>query len=229
MNPPSLNNPFRGWVESAGLKNVDSITDTSATWVVPSVPVKQTYYHSLAIFNSITKDNVILQPVLEWNLQGDNYAWTLCPYAWSSGETSDTYKNYRKTVSVGYTIQGDISWDFINNGWWINMTNKGDGTKSSMFTQKVTSTEHVDTDFALEATRLGIDAENEFCKDVSFKSIIYYKGNDEIYPNLQKEVNSVAKDRWPLLDVIITKSGSKVTRVDLQTPRGALTNYEKNI
>jgi hypothetical protein len=102
------------------------------------------------------------------------------------------------------------------------MKNLADNTASSIFTQKFMSTDHVDTAFVLESTRLGIDSENGFCKQIRFGPISFKNGATEIYPNLQKHIDTTAKSQWPMLDVIITRDSTtgKVTQVDLQTPRG---------
>jgi hypothetical protein len=202
-----------GWFEYAEDNYIPELTRFEAYWATPVNPLTNNMGEKIAIFNSIqpSGNGFILQPVLEWNVNSNNYAWTAAP--WYYHGTSDSYYGRRITgVQTNDIMKGSLYYSTVNGypGWWVSIKRNSD-PESSIFVTELSSTNGLNAQVVLEATGLGIDSNNDLPGDVRFYSMNYKKsGGSSASVSLSGYVDPIASSHFSGLSAVVEQNPSTV-------------------
>jgi len=202
-----------GWFEYAEDNYIPELTRFEAYWATPGTPLTNNMGEKIAIFNSIqpSGNGFILQPVLEWNVNSNNYAWTAAP--WYYDGSSDSYYGRRiNGVQTNDVIKGSLYYSTVNGypGWWVSIRRNSD-PESSIFVTELSSTTGLNAQVVLEATGLGIDSNNDLPGDVRFYNMNYRKsGGSAASVSLSGYVDPVASSHFSGLSAVVEQNPSTV-------------------
>jgi hypothetical protein len=202
-----------GWFEYAEDDYIPELTRFEAYWATPSRPLTSNMGEKIAIFNSVQPSGnaFILQPVLEWNVNSNNYAWTAAPWYYRS--TSDSYYGRRITgVQTNDVIKGSMYYSTVNGypGWWVSIKKNSD-PESSIFVTQLSTKTGLNAEVVLEATGLGIDSNNDLPGDVRFYNMIYQKtGGSAASVSLTGYVDPGTSPRFSGLSAVVEQNPSQV-------------------
>jgi hypothetical protein len=211
-----ITGPF--WIEWAEEDWVSRVDKFESTWGVPTAPTSQDFGEKLAIFNGIRPQDLslIIQPVLEWNVNNNNYAWTAA--SWRFGP-SDSYTSSRINVNQYDSMRGTMEYMTIGGqtGWKVTTADTSTGSSTYLFTNRLSTDENLNLVNTLEAASgSGINEMADVCGSIVFNNA--FTRSDGITPSvtLAGSINSAITSTWPgYFHVIINPNPTHVT---LDTP-----------
>jgi len=207
-----------GWFEYAEDDYIPQLNRFEAYWATPNRPLTSDVGEKIAIFNSVqpSRNAFILQPVLEWNVNSNNFAWTAAP--WYYHTSSDSYYGRRITgIQTNDNIKGTLYYSTVNgyNGWWVSIKKNND-PESSIFVTQLATTSGLNAQVVLEATGIGINSNNDLPGDITFNNMIFQKsGGSSASVSLTGYVDPGTSPRFSGLSAVVEQNPS---RVKLWTP-----------
>jgi hypothetical protein len=217
-----INGPFYiEWAENTALAS--RLDKFVSTWQVPTAPQNRDPNRDtgekLAIFNGIRPQSLslIIQPVLEWNVNNNNFAWTAA--SWRFTSSSDNYYSPRINVNQNDAITGTMEYTTIGGqtGWKVTTADTSAGSSTYLFTNAISTNTNLDVLNTLEAaSNTGIDEMGDVCGSIGFNNV--FTRNDGQSPGitLTGTVSNLITQRWPgYFSVIISPNPGHVT---LHTP-----------
>ena len=150
---PVLGKSLNAWIEYAYDTSV-TLDTFSGTWTVPSSPPAEQLAVPWSNFlfigiRDLGTNNCIVQPVLEWHQIGQGYTWTIA--SWTVYENDQGYTSERRTVSVGDTISGSMTYNHDTSQWTITTTDTTTGgTTTGNSQMHLPTASNLEIDAALE-------------------------------------------------------------------------------
>jgi hypothetical protein len=207
-----------GWFEYAEDDYIPQLNRFEAYWATPNRPLTSNVGEKIAIFNSVQPPGnaFILQPVLEWNVNSNNFAWTAAP--WFYQTSSDSYYGRRiPGIQTNDIIKGTLYYSTVNgyNGWWVSIK-KNSEPESSIFVTQLATTSGLNAQVVLEATGIGINSNNDLPGDITFNNMVFQKsGGSPASVSLTGYVDPGTSPRFSGLSAVVEQNP---TRVKLWTP-----------
>jgi len=211
--------PGRFWIEWAEEDWVYRIDKFESTWQVPRAPTSQDLGEKLAVFNGIRPQDLsfILQPVLEWNVNSNNYAWTAA--SWRFGPSDSYYTSPRINVNQNDAMKGTLEYTTIGgqNGWKVTIADTSAGSSAYFFTNYLSTDLNLNLVNTLEAASgVGIDEMEDVCGSIVFNNLFTRSDGQTPSVTLSGQINSLITQTWPgYFHVIISPNPTHVT---LDTP-----------
>ena len=171
--PPDSNPTY--WIEWAGDGNIDDFGWTRAEWDCPSEPPSPSGNVINHIFNGITDDEDIIQPVLSWNYGGSD-SWT--GRAWY-GVDGEYFPDEDPVTDIS---EGDDIWGVMyrsSNVWYVYFINQ-----TTVETSWIASYNHPDADdlvFQVVLEGPNVLDDDDVCGDIEFHDMVFKDdSNDDI-------------------------------------------------
>jgi len=139
-----------GWVEETKTNQIPSVSQFIAYWTVPTTPTNPNTGAISYIFNALqppSTPNVIIQPVLEYNVNTNNHQWTGAP--WYVDSSGHGYEGTRINTASGHVIEGQLLWNPNLQRWDVFIADEQTGGHSS--------------EFSTNAPQMGINNDYAFC------------------------------------------------------------------
>ena len=134
---------YYGYIEYAHQEHVNSITDFTAYWNVPSSPTAKTADSNINLWTGIGgNDGVgIVQPVLEWDNPSTDKKWTIAAWSVPTSHCGDSGHSSRIDVSEGSKIKGKLHYTGSEDGWQIDITDETASKTTSCSSTAVSNTD----------------------------------------------------------------------------------------
>jgi hypothetical protein len=116
--------PYGPPLEELCSDTIDLVDHFSAQWMVPLSPINKTGLNCSQIWIGLTDYYVrIIQPVLQWNNNNLDHAWT-CAAWWAASENEYIYAPVIDAFP-GDIVNGTMDYDYDYEHWYIGIQNRG--------------------------------------------------------------------------------------------------------
>jgi hypothetical protein len=165
MATPLLSSNWLAWAYAT----VSQISYLQSTWYTPTAPSSKTY--ALAIFNGLETSNTIMQPVLQWNYNLDQSAWTMASWRYTS--SNSFYYSPMLSVNQGDNIQGTLQYTTINGqtGWQVTTSDLTKGTSTFYFSNYISTNTNLEIVNTLEQAQGTNSNPYNMCGYVVFNNV----------------------------------------------------------